>query len=238
MFMFLSKKKDLTNNVRHRRELNWDFFLKNKITNKYNNKHFSNFVEYKLPVLCLKTYYFNKYNKKLYTIVTDSTNNNVITPSKYGLDIGHICNNYYYNLVLFKKVDNLNINRTFLTYCASGTLVYYIINAFSCVKLATSNGVFAVVYKQSRDCNLTKIKLPSGDFKFVPSMSDTYIGRNGNIYAKYIVWGSWGFKFSHKHHRPVVRGVAMNPIDHPNGGRSKVKTPFRNKYNKIAKKGK
>lgn len=236
--MFLAKKKDLTNNVRHRRELKWGVFLQTQVRDKYTKKHYSNFVEYKIPAFCFKNYFFNKYSKKLYTIITDSSNNNVLSPSKYGLDIGRVCNNCYYNLVFFKKNDYVNINRTFLTYCASGSVIYYIKNAFSGVRLATSNGVFSVVYKHIKDSRLTKIKLPSGQFRLVPDFSDTYLGRNGNIYHKYIVWGSWGFKFLHKHHKPVVRGVAMNPIDHPNGGRSKVKTPFRNKYNKIAKKGK
>ena len=33
----------------------------------------------------------------------------------------------------------------------------------------------------------------------------------------------------------TVRGVAMNPIDHHNGGRNNKKPLFLNKYNKIAK---
>ena len=35
-----------------------------------------------------------------------------------------------------------------------------------------------------------------------------------------------------------VRGVAKNPVDHHNGGRSKRKPVFLNKYNMVAKFGK
>ena len=38
--------------------------------------------------------------------------------------------------------------------------------------------------------------------------------------------------------KKTVRGIAKNPVDHPNGGRSNTKKPFKNCFNKIAKMGK
>lgn len=35
--------------------------------------------------------------------------------------------------------------------------------------------------------------------------------------------------------RPTVRGVAMNPVDHPHGGRTKTNSPELTPWNKIAK---
>lgn len=35
--------------------------------------------------------------------------------------------------------------------------------------------------------------------------------------------------------RPSVRGVAMNPVDHPHGGRTKTNSPEKTPWNKIAK---
>lgn len=236
--MFLSKKIHLTNNVRHRRELLWDSFLNKKIKESYKKQHFNHIVEYKLPAYCVKGYFFNKYNKKIYTILTSSCNNNIITPVKYGLKVGDCLSTHYYDLLIKKKEGVIEPNKILLALCTSGTLIYFIRNAANGNKLAVSNGVFAIVYKQVTSTHLTKLKLPSGQIKYIPDVSEAYAGRHGNIYFKYVVWGSWGQKNRFKQHRPIVRGVAMNPIDHPNGGRSKIKKPSRNKYNKIAKKGK
>ena len=46
------------------------------------------------------------------------------------------------------------------------------------------------------------------------------------------------FRFYKYVQKKKVRGIAKNPVDHPNGGSSKVKKPFLNKYFKIAKYGK
>jgi large subunit ribosomal protein L2 len=43
------------------------------------------------------------------------------------------------------------------------------------------------------------------------------IGRVGNIEHELIVLGKAG-RNRHLGKRPVVRGVAMNPVDHPHGG--------------------
>jgi large subunit ribosomal protein L2 len=37
---------------------------------------------------------------------------------------------------------------------------------------------------------------------------------------------------------PSVRGVAQNPVDHPNGGRTKTNKPERSPWGWVAKKGK
>lgn len=188
--MFLSKKLRLTNNVRHRRELKWDVFLQKKLSERYTRKHFKNFVEYKLPAYTIKDFFFNNYNKKIYSIISDSSNNNIVSPNKYGLEIGYTTQTHYYNLVFLKALkvfEYMDINRTFLAYCTSGTVVYYIQNTLNNVRIATANGVFAVIYKHDRESGLTKIKLPSGQFKFLPSTSDSYQGRNGNLYFKYVV---------------------------------------------------
>lgn len=216
----------------------WDLFLKKKINESYRKLNFFNFMEEKLPAYCIKGFYMNKYSKKVYTLLSDHTNNNILTPNKYGLRVGHCGITNYFNFLIYGRPEYMNINKVFLLFCEGGTLVYNLHNTSNNVKIAVSNGVFAIVYKQVQNTHLTKVKLPSNTIKLVPSTSDAYLGRNGNLYYKYVVWGSWGFKNKHKGHRPVVRGVAMNPIDHPNGGRSKVKKPFKNKYNKIAKKNK
>lgn len=41
--------------------------------------------------------------------------------------------------------------------------------------------------------------------------------------------------FKQKNYKIHVRGVAMNPVDHPNGGRTKAKQPEKSPWGWIAK---
>jgi len=235
--MFLSKKNNRINSVRHRRELRWDVFLINTIHGKFSKNNFKNFYESKLSAYYIRGFFFNKHNRRLYNILS-GLNGSILTPNKYGVELGHSAINTFFNFMQLKKLEYTDINKFFLMFCTSGTIVYNITNPVTNNKLAVASGTFATVYKHLTELNLTKVKLPSGCLKLIPSDSEAYIGRSGNLYYKYVIWGSWGFKYKNLQHRPVVRGVAMNPVDHPNGGRTKVKKPFRNKYNKIAKNGK
>lgn len=64
------------------------------------------------------------------------------------------------------------------------------------------------------------------------------VGRTAGMFTKYRVFGSFGLCIEKKKKRFSTRGIAMNPVDHHNGGRSKSKSPFFTKYGRIAKKGK
>ena len=50
------------------------------------------------------------------------------------------------------------------------------------------------------------------------------LGRNSNIMHKFTVFGKAGIRRNYGS-RPIVRGVARNPVDHPNGGRTKTNKP-------------
>nr|QJH88434.1 ribosomal protein L2 [Pterocladiophila hemisphaerica] len=82
-------------------------------------------------------------------------------------------------------------------------------------KLVRAAGTFAqIIAKQQK---YIIIKLPSSEIKTIPSKCHATIGQIGNKNIK---------KFSKKKagrnrwlgKRPHVRGVAMNPVDHPHGG--------------------
>jgi ribosomal protein L2 len=51
-----------------------------------------------------------------------------------------------------------------------------------------------------------------------------FLGHNFNFNINSQVEGKWGFSFT-KFKKINVRGVAKNPVDHPNGGRTKAKQP-------------
>ena len=61
------------------------------------------------------------------------------------------------------------------------------------------------------------VKLPSGEVRIVPLDCKATIGQVGNIDHENISIGKAG-RTRWKGKRPHVRGVAMNPVDHPHGG--------------------
>lgn len=69
----------------------------------------------------------------------------------------------------------------------------------------------------SKDSNFGKIKLPSGQECFLDLNCLVTIGSPSNVYNKFHKKYKAGTnRLLNK--RPTVRGVAMNPIDHPHGG--------------------
>jgi len=69
----------------------------------------------------------------------------------------------------------------------------------------------------SKDENYATLKLPSGEIRMVPLSCWATIGVLGNADYKNISWGKAG-RIRHLGFRPTVRGMAMNPVDHPHGG--------------------
>ncbi|NLC17010.1 MAG: 50S ribosomal protein L2 [Clostridiales bacterium] len=61
------------------------------------------------------------------------------------------------------------------------------------------------------------LRLPSGEMRMVPLACRATIGQVGNVDSELISLGKAGRK-RHLGIRPTVRGVAMNPVDHPHGG--------------------
>nr|WP_122012796.1 50S ribosomal protein L2 [Maliibacterium massiliense] len=62
-----------------------------------------------------------------------------------------------------------------------------------------------------------QVRLPSGEVRLVPMNAKATIGQVGNIDHANISLGKAGRK-RHMGFRPSVRGVVMNPNDHPHGG--------------------
>ncbi len=68
-----------------------------------------------------------------------------------------------------------------------------------------------------REGELSMIRLPSGEMRYVRSDCMATIGQLGNIEHDTVKVGKAG-KTRHKGIRPTVRGSVMNPCDHPHGG--------------------
>ncbi len=61
------------------------------------------------------------------------------------------------------------------------------------------------------------LRLPSGEMRYVLSKCKATIGQVGNLEHEIVSLGKAGRK-RHMGIRPTVRGVVMNPCDHPHGG--------------------
>jgi large subunit ribosomal protein L2 len=82
-------------------------------------------------------------------------------------------------------------------------------------QLTRSAGTFAQLV--GRDGDYSQIKLSSGELRRVPSKCMASIGPVSNADKKNINLGKAG-RNRWLGRRPHVRGVAMNPVDHPHGG--------------------
>ena len=69
----------------------------------------------------------------------------------------------------------------------------------------------------SRDQGYAQVRLPSGEIRKVSETCSATIGQVGNPDHELEVLGKAG-NTRHRGHRGISRGVARNPVDHPNGG--------------------
>lgn len=69
----------------------------------------------------------------------------------------------------------------------------------------------------SRDAGYAQVRLPSGEIRKINENCTATIGQVGNIEHENIMLGKAG-RARWLGKRPITRGMARNPIDHPNGG--------------------
>ncbi|NLT31629.1 MAG: 50S ribosomal protein L2 [Propionibacterium sp.] len=75
----------------------------------------------------------------------------------------------------------------------------------------------ASVQLVAREGKMATLRLPSGEMRMVDVRCRATIGEVGNAEQANISWGKAG-RNRWRGKRPTVRGVVMNPIDHPHGG--------------------
>jgi large subunit ribosomal protein L2 len=82
-------------------------------------------------------------------------------------------------------------------------------------QIVRSAGTYAQL--MAKEGSYALIKLPSGEVRMVLAKCKATIGQIGNVMHENISLGKAGRK-RWLGRRPKVRGVAMNPVDHPMGG--------------------
>ena len=75
----------------------------------------------------------------------------------------------------------------------------------------------AAAQLMAKEDKLAQVRMPSGEFRYVPMNCMATIGQVGNLENANIHIGKAG-RTRHMGIRPTVRGSVMNPNDHPHGG--------------------
>jgi large subunit ribosomal protein L2 len=82
-------------------------------------------------------------------------------------------------------------------------------------KLVRSAGSSAQLMAKEGD--YAQVRMPSGEVRKILIVCRATIGQLGNIDHENVQLGKAG-RIRHMGKRPAVRGIAMNPVDHPHGG--------------------
>jgi large subunit ribosomal protein L2 len=97
-----------------------------------------------------------------------------------------------------------------------GTVIHNIeLRAGEGGKLVRSAGVSAQL--MAKEGTYSQVRMPSGEVRRIHIDCRATIGQLGNIEHENQVIGKAG-RQRHLGKRPSVRGIAMNPVDHPHGG--------------------
>lgn len=141
----------------------------------------------------------------------------------HGMLVGSYIKSIMYSIKVYKHI--LLGSRVLLGLLKKNLIIFDISGKNSCNPiLARSSGTYCQILNINFDLNLVLLKLPSLSKKYVSTDCLATLGRNSNIYQKFTVQGYAGLNYS-SGKKPIVRGVAMNPVDHPHGGRTKTNQP-------------
>ncbi len=84
-------------------------------------------------------------------------------------------------------------------------------------RMARSAGSEVQIMGRDEEDGRVQLRLPSGEIREVLSICQATIGQVGNVDHQNVVLGKAG-RARWLGRRPKVRGVVMNPVDHPHGG--------------------
>ena len=119
-------------------------------------------------------------------------------------------------IIAAEKVDVKPGNASPLRSLPIGTIIHNIeLKPLKGGQIARSAGAYAQLV--GRDAGYAQIRLGSGELRMVQDSCMATIGAVSNQDHMNEVLGKAG-RVRHKGRRPHVRGVAMNPVDHPHGG--------------------
>jgi large subunit ribosomal protein L2 len=121
-------------------------------------------------------------------------------------------------------------NRIKLKNIPIGTLIYNIeLSPGQGGKLVRGAGTTAKIL--AHEGGYIHIEMPSKETRKIPEECFASIGSISHPEHRFEILGKAG-RIRHLRRRPIVRGAAMNPVDHPHGGRGGGKRPIGLKHPK------
>lgn len=222
--------------------------ISKKITIK-NGKNYSGkiTVRHKGGGLKIRTFYvcYHKFNNTTNICINnqiffDKKHNAFITKknikvNNINIHIYEIITHNTINLIIKKSHNYVNNkNPTNFLKIKIGTTICLVQTNLSIKNLIRSAGCTGFLIHKSINGSAT-ILLPSTKIKKISILNEANIGTVSNIYHSKQRLGKAGLK-RQINIRPTVRGVAINPVDHPNGGRTRGGKNFKTPYGKTVKK--
>lgn len=252
-YMLLVKKKPINNGSRWV-NLYKSFLDKKKINNVYNLKnksgrnntgsitvrHRRSIKTFSVKFLC--NYYSNflivssffNLKRRFYPVMelVDYNKNYYYSRRISGLIIGDILKNF--PLFINNEFNEAIGYNVLLHKLPLGFIFCNLSSQLTFKKVACSSGTYCVIILNDINSSLIKILLPSGKYKILNQSYTCSIGRISNENYKNCNFGKAGNVFN-QGFRSTVRGVAMNPIDHPHGGRTKTNSPEKSPWGWVTK---
>lgn len=238
--MKLKNYKSTSNSIRHKISLKKNDLSKNNKLVKFlsiKRKQFAGRSKYNGQITCWhKGGSKKKLYRKLYSL--NQTKNSIVININYDpyrksfislnfdLDLKSffysISNNLIYSGSLIKSSKNINELklgfRTSLNSIPTGSIISNLsVKTYKSAQYIKSAGTYGQIIQ--KDKNFAKIKLPSKKIIDISTNSFANIGIISNLKNNQIIIGNAGTN-RNLGIRPTVRGIAMNPIDHPHGGRT------------------
>jgi large subunit ribosomal protein L2 len=219
--IFFLKNKNISG-----RSAKGQVILKSRCHNKYN-KYFSiNLNRTHLTSLALITSlnYLNK-NSCFIGLIKYSNNSLSYIKLAHGLFLGNYTKTIDVSLKYLYNFKNILGSFIILNLAPKNCIFSNIISINNCKsKYSKSCGTYLSIYKHIKEYNIFILNLPTGYKKYFNGCSKATVGRNSNPLKKYTCIGKAGININ-KGFKSSVRGVAMNPVDHPHGGRTKTNQP-------------
>lgn len=249
--MFLRKYKPTINSVRFKKIIDSSLtnirkikafrksYLKTRIKNKHkfmsnsNTIHRLNLInKFHHGIFIILNHFKISYGNKLYGYALYGDGSITVKPLCYGFNYSKIYKNSHYNLIKIYSLKIKKKKKLFLTYnnlysYGINTIFYQVSDHHKNWQFATSAGTYCLYLNFNQNNGMLLVKIPSKKRMLFDQNIMGFLGRNANIYCKNLFYTSFKQKFILKKKKQTVRGIAMNPIDHPNGGSSKTKRPMK-----------
>ena len=188
-------------------------------------------------IFVAKIFSYNTHCFKEYILCKSFLNFEINMPATDAVYPGLIFNP---RLVLGLNNSNLDFLNTILTIedISDGLPVCYLKNIYNSKwTFSLSPGTFCTKIKTEIKTKLILIELPSKQQKFFFKTVLCIMGTTPQLDDPNFIKGKYG-SYLKKKWKTNTRGVAMNPVDHPNGGRTKTCKPERSPWGWVAKHNK